>query len=45
MDTGSVDLVFVAGKVMKGDDELLHAKVIESRDHMLKKSGFKLPAT
>jgi cytosine/adenosine deaminase-related metal-dependent hydrolase len=51
MDTSNVDSVFVAGKAMKRDGKLLHvdwsavkAAVHESRDYVLKKSGFRLPA-
>jgi cytosine/adenosine deaminase-related metal-dependent hydrolase/ribose/xylose/arabinose/galactoside ABC-type transport system permease subunit len=50
MDTGNVDSVFVAGKPMKQNGKLLHVDwsavkraVAESRDYVLKKSGFKLP--
>jgi 5-methylthioadenosine/S-adenosylhomocysteine deaminase len=50
MDTGNVDSVFVAGKAMKRDGKLLHVDwnavknaVTESREHVLKKSGFRLP--
>jgi 5-methylthioadenosine/S-adenosylhomocysteine deaminase len=50
MDTSNVDSVFVAGKAMKRNGELLHVDwnavkkvVTESRDHVMKKSGFKLP--
>jgi hypothetical protein len=50
MDTSNVDSVFVAGKSMKRDGKLLHVNwnavkkaVTESRDYVLKKSGFKLP--
>jgi cytosine/adenosine deaminase-related metal-dependent hydrolase/ribose/xylose/arabinose/galactoside ABC-type transport system permease subunit len=50
MDTGNVDSVFVAGKPMKRNGELLHVDwnavkkaVNESRDYVMKKSGFKLP--
>jgi cytosine/adenosine deaminase-related metal-dependent hydrolase len=51
MDTSNVDSVFVAGKAMKRDGQLLHVDwnavkkaVTESREHVLKKSGFRLPA-
>jgi len=51
MDTGNVDSVFVAGKPMKRNGKLLHVdwsavkkSVTESRDYVIKKSGFKLPA-
>jgi len=50
MDTSNVDSVFVAGKPMKRNGKLLHVDwnavkkaVIESREYVLKKSGFKLP--
>lgn len=50
MDTSNVDSVFVAGKPMKRNGELLHINwnsmkkaVNESRDYVLKKSGFRLP--
>lgn len=50
MDTGNIDSVFVAGKAMKRNGELLHVDwnavkkaVTESRDYVMKKSGFKLP--
>ena len=50
MDTGNVDTVFVAGRMMKRNGKLLHVDwnavkkaVTESRDYVLKKSGFKLP--
>jgi 5-methylthioadenosine/S-adenosylhomocysteine deaminase len=48
MDTSNVDSVFVAGKPMKRDGKLLHVDwnavkkaVNESRDYVMKKSGFK----
>jgi 5-methylthioadenosine/S-adenosylhomocysteine deaminase len=48
MDTSNVDSVFVAGKPMKRDGRLLHVDwnvmkkaVGESRDYVIKKSGFK----
>lgn len=51
MDTGNVDTVFVAGKVMKRRGQLIgvdlaHVSdmVYESRDYVLKKSGFRLPS-
>jgi cytosine/adenosine deaminase-related metal-dependent hydrolase len=51
MDVSNVDTVFVAGKIMKRNGQLLHVDwnavkkaVTESRDFVLKKSGFKLPA-
>jgi cytosine/adenosine deaminase-related metal-dependent hydrolase/ribose/xylose/arabinose/galactoside ABC-type transport system permease subunit len=50
MDTGNVDTVFIAGRVMKRHGELLHVDwpavrrmAAESRDHVVAKSGFKLP--
>jgi cytosine/adenosine deaminase-related metal-dependent hydrolase len=50
MDTGNVDSVFVAGKAMKRNGQLLHVDwnavkkaVTESRDYVLRKSGFRLP--
>jgi cytosine/adenosine deaminase-related metal-dependent hydrolase len=49
MDTSNVDSVFVAGKPMKRNGKLLHVdwdavkKVVnESRDYVIKKSGFRL---
>jgi 5-methylthioadenosine/S-adenosylhomocysteine deaminase len=50
MDTGNVDTVIIAGRVMKRDGRLLHVDweavrrmVTESRDHVIDRSGFKLP--
>ncbi|HUF15726.1 MAG TPA: amidohydrolase family protein [Acidimicrobiia bacterium] len=50
MDTGNVDTVLIAGRVMKRHGELLHVDweavrrmAAESRDHVIEKSGFKLP--
>jgi 5-methylthioadenosine/S-adenosylhomocysteine deaminase len=50
MDTGNVDTVLIAGRVMKRNGELLHVdwpavrrKAAESRDFVVNKSGFKLP--
>lgn len=50
MDTGNVDTVFVAGKLMKQNGKLIgvdlnHVSqmVYESRDFVIKKSGFRLP--
>ena len=50
MDTGNVDTVIVAGRVMKRHGELLHVDwpavtrmAAESRDHVIAKSGFRLP--
>ncbi|HEX5938679.1 MAG TPA: amidohydrolase family protein [Actinomycetota bacterium] len=51
MDTGNVDTVLIAGRVMKRKGELLHVDwpavrrmAAESRDHVLAKSGFKRPS-
>jgi 5-methylthioadenosine/S-adenosylhomocysteine deaminase len=51
MDTSNIDSVFVAGRAMKRNGQLLHVDwnavkkaVNESREHVLKKSGFRLPA-
>jgi cytosine/adenosine deaminase-related metal-dependent hydrolase/ribose/xylose/arabinose/galactoside ABC-type transport system permease subunit len=50
MDTGNVDTVLIGGRVMKRDGQLLHVDwpavsrlAVESRDHVVAKSGFKLP--
>jgi cytosine/adenosine deaminase-related metal-dependent hydrolase len=50
MDTGNVDTVLIAGRVMKRHGKLLHVDwpavrrmAAESRDHVIAKSGFKLP--
>ena len=50
MDTGNVDTVLIAGRVMKRHGELLHVDwaavkrmALESRDHVVARSGFKLP--
>lgn len=50
MDTSNVDTVFVSGKAMKRNGELNHVDwnavkkaVIESRDYVMKKLGFKMP--
>jgi 5-methylthioadenosine/S-adenosylhomocysteine deaminase len=50
MDTGNVDTVMIAGRVMKRGGTLLHVDMpavrrmaSDSRDHVLAKSGFKLP--
>jgi ribose/xylose/arabinose/galactoside ABC-type transport system permease subunit/cytosine/adenosine deaminase-related metal-dependent hydrolase len=50
MDTSNVDSVFIAGKVMKRNGQLLNVDlncleklVTESRDYVVAKSGFKLP--
>jgi 5-methylthioadenosine/S-adenosylhomocysteine deaminase len=49
MDTSNIDTVFVAGRLMKRNGQLLHVDwsalkkaVIESRDYVMKKSGFKM---
>jgi cytosine/adenosine deaminase-related metal-dependent hydrolase len=51
MDTGNVDSVFVAGKALKRNGQLLNVDLdrvrkmaIESRDYVVSTSGFKLPA-
>jgi cytosine/adenosine deaminase-related metal-dependent hydrolase len=51
MDTSNVDSVFIAGKPMKRNGELIgvdmncvHKLVIESRDYVINKSGFRLPS-
>ncbi|MGZ5305791.1 MAG: amidohydrolase family protein [Actinomycetota bacterium] len=51
MDTGNVDTVVIAGRVMKRHGELLHVDwpavrrmAAESRDFVLAKSGFKPPS-
>ena len=50
MDTGNVDNVVIAGRVMKRNGRLEHVDwaavkraVDDSRDHVIEKSGFKLP--
>ncbi len=50
MDTSNVDSVFIAGRAMKRNGRLLHVdwnalrqSVSESRDHVIDKSGFRLP--
>jgi cytosine/adenosine deaminase-related metal-dependent hydrolase len=50
MDTGNVDTVLIAGRVMKRHGRLLHVDwqavkrlALESRDHVIEKSGFRLP--
>ncbi len=50
MDTGNVDTVLIAGRVMKQGGELLHVDwpavkrmAVESRDYVVNKSGFRLP--
>jgi cytosine/adenosine deaminase-related metal-dependent hydrolase len=51
MDTSNVDSVFIAGKPMKRNGQLLNVDmervkklVTESRDYVVSKSGFKVPA-
>ena len=51
MDTGNVDTVMIAGRVMKRHGELLHVDwpgvkrmAVESRDYVVAKSGFKPPS-
>ena len=51
MDTGNVDTVVIAGRPMKRHGELLHVDwpsvkrlATESRDHVIARSGFKLPS-
>ena len=51
MDTGNVDTVLIAGRVMKSKGELLHVDwpavrrmAAESRDYVVSKSGFKPPS-
>lgn len=51
MDTGNVDSVFVAGKALKRNGQLLNVDLnrvrkmaYESRDYVVGKSGFKLPS-
>ncbi|HSL25933.1 MAG TPA: amidohydrolase family protein [Acidimicrobiia bacterium] len=50
MDTGNVDTVLIAGRVMKRHGKLLHVDwravrrmAVESRDYVVEKSGFRLP--
>jgi cytosine/adenosine deaminase-related metal-dependent hydrolase len=50
MDTSNVDTVLIAGRVLKRDGRLLHVDwdavmrmALEARDHVIDKSGFKLP--
>ncbi|MGZ8565639.1 MAG: amidohydrolase family protein [Actinomycetota bacterium] len=50
MDTGNVDTVLIDGRVMKRHGRLLHVDwpavkrmAAESRDHVIAKSGFKVP--
>jgi 5-methylthioadenosine/S-adenosylhomocysteine deaminase len=51
MDTGNVDTVLIAGRVMKRHGELLHVDwpavkrmATDSRNHVVAKSGFKVPS-
>jgi 5-methylthioadenosine/S-adenosylhomocysteine deaminase len=51
MDTGNVDTVLIAGRVMKHRGELLHVDwpavrrmAAKSRDHVVARSGFKVPS-
>jgi cytosine/adenosine deaminase-related metal-dependent hydrolase len=50
MDTSNVDTVLIAGRVLKRGGRLLHVDwdavmrmALEARDHVIDKSGFKLP--
>lgn len=50
MDTSNVDTVLIAGRVMKRSGRLLHVdwsavrrQADAARDHVVEKSGFKLP--
>jgi 5-methylthioadenosine/S-adenosylhomocysteine deaminase len=50
MDTGNVDTVLIAGRVMKRAGNLLHVdwpavmrQADEARDHVIEKSGFRVP--
>jgi RNA-splicing ligase RtcB len=50
MDTGNVDTVIIAGRVMKRHGALEHVdweavrrSASEARDHVIAKSGFRLP--
>ncbi|MDH3471387.1 MAG: amidohydrolase family protein [Acidimicrobiia bacterium] len=50
MDTGNVDTVLIAGRIMKRGGQLLHVdwpavrrRASDSRDHVIAKSGFRLP--
>jgi cytosine/adenosine deaminase-related metal-dependent hydrolase len=50
MDTGNVDTVMIGGRLMKRHGELLHVDwpavrrmAAESRDHVIARSGFKVP--
>ncbi len=50
-DTGNVDSVFIAGRAMKRNGQMLNADLerarrlaVESRDYVVAKVGFTLPA-
>lgn len=50
MDTGNVDTVLIAGRVMKRGGQLLHVdwpavmrQADEARDHVIEKSGYRVP--
>jgi cytosine/adenosine deaminase-related metal-dependent hydrolase len=50
MDTSNVDTVIIGGRVMKRGGTLthvdwgaVHRAAVESRDHVIARSGFKLP--
>ena len=50
MDTSNVDTVLIAGRVMKRGGRLLHVDwravreaALEARDHVIERSGYKLP--
>jgi cytosine/adenosine deaminase-related metal-dependent hydrolase len=51
MDTGNVDTVFIAGRVLKRGGSLLHVDwpavrrvAADARDHVIERSGFKVPS-
>ncbi|RPI20921.1 MAG: amidohydrolase, partial [Actinobacteria bacterium] len=51
MDTGNVDTVLIAGRVLKRKGQLLHVDLqavrgvaSDARDHVVEKSGFKVPS-
>jgi hypothetical protein len=51
MDSSNIDSVFIAGKAMKRNGELvgidlnrIHKLAYESRDYVVRKSRFKLPS-
>jgi len=51
MDTSNIDSVFVAGKALKRNGQLVNVDLdrarklaVESRDYVVARSGFKLPA-